>query len=263
MTYCKVGLKADANRDWQMTAQLQSLMPQTVQSVEQLEKLGEKQKHFVAKLKAEWGSSKQQQITVSVQGEPAMTRHQRNVEREIVTHRPLFKTLTRFVNKYDLEASYKLSPQAQNNVNNAYEAVKAYYYWQSSTELKDGRDGTVHVSAIIDPITRRHANLTVKTPTERVRLQSMELPMHTRPLPLIRRQATPKHSVAALVSSLTYARNAECRIDNRRVRTFDDVIYGAALPKCFTAIAKDCTSEEPRFAVLMKRISDDNQDKVC
>ncbi|KAH7729940.1 VIT-2 protein [Aphelenchoides avenae] len=261
MTYCKMDVKADANRDWQMAAQLQSLLPQTVQTVEQLEKLGEKQKHFVAKLKAEWGSDKQQQLTVSVQGEPAMTRHQRNVEQKIASHRPQFKTLTRFVNKYDVEASYKLSTQAQQNVNSAYEALKAYYYWQSSTELKDGSDGTVHVSAIIDPITRRHANLTVKTPTERVRMQSIELPMHTRPMPFIRRQTVPKHSVSAVVSALSYARNAECRVENRRVRTFDDVIYGAALPKCYTAIAKDCTSEEPRFAVLMKRISDDNQDK--
>ncbi|KAH7703650.1 hypothetical protein AAVH_29175 [Aphelenchoides avenae] len=36
MTYCKMDLKADANRDWQMAAQLQSLLPQTVQTVEQL-----------------------------------------------------------------------------------------------------------------------------------------------------------------------------------------------------------------------------------
>ena len=141
-----------------------------------------------------------------------------------------------------------------------YEALKATYFWQSSSELKEGSEGHVHVSAIIDPISRRHANLTIRTPTERVRFQSVQLPTHTRPLPFVRRPVAPKHSVSGMLTALTSPMRAECRVSDAQVRTFDDIIYGAALPKCYTAVAKDCTSEEPRFAVLMKQEND--QDKV-
>lgn len=103
LTTCKVDLKARTHADWEMSAQLQTLFPETVKSVAQLEQLSEKQKHFVAKIAAHWG--RQQQLTVSVQGEPAMTRYQRTLEQQIAEKRPQFKVQSRFVNKYDVEVS--------------------------------------------------------------------------------------------------------------------------------------------------------------
>lgn len=147
-------------------------------------------------------------------------------------------------------------------MNKAYEALKAAYFWQSSTELKDGTDGTVHISAIIDPITRRHANVTVKTPTQRLRISTMDLPANTRPLPFVRRQPLPKHGLTSILSSFSNGLRAECRINNDKIRTFDDVVFRAGLPKCYAALAKDCSSDEPRFAVYMKRISENGQQKV-
>ncbi|KAH7703649.1 hypothetical protein AAVH_29174 [Aphelenchoides avenae] len=148
-----------------------------------------------------------------------MTRHQRNVEQKIASHIPQIKALTRFVN-------------------NAYEALKAYYYWQSSTQLKDGRDGTVYVSVIIVPITRRYANPTVKTPTERVRYQSMELLMHMRLSFAVRRppntpsppSSRPSRTRETLSASL---RTAACAPSTTS-------FYVAALAKCYAWIAKGC-----------------------
>lgn len=69
---------------------------------------------------------------------------------------------------------------------------------------------------------------------------------------------------------------AECSVDGKRVDTFDDVHYKApigkffafrfsnfsnVLGKCYSVLAKDCTNEQPQFAVMMKTIGD-NQDKV-
>jgi hypothetical protein len=51
-------------------------------------------------------------------------------------------------------------------------------------------------------------------------------------------------------------------VSDRKIRTFDDVIFKAPLTKCYAVLAKDCSgnSRNPRFAVLMKKI--DNQDKA-
>jgi hypothetical protein len=62
-----------------------------------------------------------------------------------------------------------------------------------------------------------------------------------------------------LVSNYATESRPECKVDSRRVNTFDDVTFKAPITKCYTALAKDCASERPRFAVLMKKLS--GQDK--
>jgi len=38
------------------------------------------------------------------------------------------------------------------------------------------------------------------------------------------------------------------------VNTFDEVIYRAPLTTCYSILAKDCSSEQPKFAVMMKKV---------
>jgi hypothetical protein len=56
-------------------------------------------------------------------------------------------------------------------------------------------------------------------------------------------------------------RSAECKVDGRRVQTFDEVTYKAPLTKCYSVLAKDCSSNTPRFAVLMKKLEKEGEDK--
>lgn len=116
MTYCNVNLKAETNRDWQMNAELQALLPETVKDISELERLSEKQKHFVVKMRADWNRPQKQEVRVNIQGEPAMTRQQRKVEQELSRHYPQFKALTAFVNKYDVE----VATGAHNNWTTTY-----------------------------------------------------------------------------------------------------------------------------------------------
>jgi hypothetical protein len=47
------------------------------------------------------------------------------------------------------------------------------------------------------------------------------------------------------------------------VNSFDDVIYRAPLTTCYSVLAKDCSSEQPEFAVMMKKISSKAEEKKC
>jgi hypothetical protein len=43
-------------------------------------------------------------------------------------------------------------------------------------------------------------------------------------------------------------------VDGKRVDTFDNVLYKAPISKCYSVLAKDCSSERPQFSVLMKSL---------
>jgi hypothetical protein len=45
----------------------------------------------------------------------------------------------------------------------------------------------------------------------------------------------------------------ECIVDGSQVHTFDEVTFKAPITKCYTVLAKDCSSNKPKFAVLMKK----------
>jgi len=51
-------------------------------------------------------------------------------------------------------------------------------------------------------------------------------------------------------------------VDGKSVETFDGVLYKAPISNCYSVLAKDCTNEEqPQFAVLMKNVDPEGQEK--
>jgi hypothetical protein len=169
-----------------------------------------------------------------------------------------------------MEAEYKLQMPAQNMFQRAFEYIKAKCYWNTQTKQLDednnngnynGRQGNVQASVVIDPITQKHANLTVKTRLEVVRIESLELPGQFRPFPMIRPSEKSTHSMQQLFARWTVSNRAECTVDGRRVNTFDNVDYKAPISKCYSVLAKDCSSEEPRFVVLMKALDNQSREK--
>lgn len=75
-------------------------------------------------------------------------------------------------------------------------------------------------SLVIDPITQKHANASIKTPGQVVRLQQFQLPIQSRPFPLVRRQQQSIHSVGQFFQRIQADRRAECTVDGQSVNTF-------------------------------------------
>lgn len=263
---CNVEIEAqrtpmnEESQKWTMKAQAQLVMPETVQSVEEISQLESQQNKFLCKAEAQWGSDRKQTIRVKVQGEQAKKNQWRQHEQQ---NRQIRKRAA-FLNMYNLEAEYQnLKPQTLNAAQRTLELVKSYYFWNSASQLtpynqgsQSQSSGKVVATMLIDPITQKHANISVKTPSQQVRLQQIELPTQCRPFPLVRQQRQQTHSISQFIQSQDVNTRAECSVDGRRVDTFDDVEYSAPLStNCYSVLAKDCGSDdEPQFVVLMKAL---------
>lgn len=168
---------------------------------------------------------------------------------------------TAYLNKFDVLATYKIHSSTQNMFNSVLELLKAYNYWNTNAkENVDGRENHFLAMVVIDPFGQNTANITFKTPKQIVRTQ---LPIQVRPFPLVRQKSEKSiHSISQIWSRLNTQNRAECTIDGKRVETFDQVMYKAPLSTCYSVLAKDCGREQPKFAVLMKKLDQKSQDKV-
>jgi hypothetical protein len=251
---------ANEQGPWTLKSNIQIVTPESVSSVQQLGQLAQKHKQFVCMAETQWGSESsgpKQHINLRIQGESAKNSQWRQIEENESQLNKYYKKRTAFLNKFDAIIDYKLKPEMQNCASRCFEALKAYNFWNTQSQLlsqqQSGRDGQVHATLVIDPITQQHANLSVKTPTQAVRIQSVQLLTKLRPFPLVRQNPQKStHSFSQLFSGLKTSGRAECKVDGQRVNTFDDVIYKAPISKCYSVLAKDCSSDEPQFAVLMK-----------
>jgi hypothetical protein len=184
------------------------LRPQSVNSVQQLEQLAEKNQKFVCMAETQWGiKDKKQVVNLRIQGEQAKRPQWRQQERdEQVQNGKQYKKRTPFLNKFDVVAEYKLQPKMQSLVSKCFEALKIANYWNTNTEeqqnyqlqqQQEGRNsGKLYATVVIDPISQKHCNISVKTPTQAVRIQQVELPTQIRPFPLVRKTEKPSHSVS-------------------------------------------------------------------
>jgi hypothetical protein len=258
LEHCKAILNAQRTpiwgeqKNWEIQAKLQTVAPENVRNGEEPD---QKHSRALIKAEAEWGpqGTDQNRVDIRLQGEPTRKTYWRSDSAD---------KWARFLNKFDLVAEYKLHSQQRHFVQRAFELLKARYFWQLSTDQeRKGENNVVHATLVIDPITRRHANLTIQTPTERVQGKMIELPVRLQSFQLEKRPAQ-YHSFGQLLSSYTQQGSAECRADDRRVRTFDGVSYKAPMSECWSVLAKDCSREDPRFVVLMKKSEEETKVKI-
>jgi len=268
---CKFKLEAErtsfneeSDSKWMLAAKAQVMCPESVPSVEKLSELNDRNNRFIAEAEAEWGrkdGAEKQQLALRIQAEQAMKKEWRQVQAFESRRSPGAKAAIErhmtFLNKFDFDAEFKLRPTMQAYFRSWFDAVKAANYFNThsiplESSNRQQKEGRVRATLIIDPISQRHANVTVHTPTEAVRIETMDLLVQARPFQLVRPNEKVTHSVSQMLRSLEVKGRAECTVDGRRVDTFDDVEYKAPIGKCYSVLAKDCESEEPKFAVLMK-----------
>lgn len=272
--YCKMfneiqrsPIYADETSMWTLKQKIQTLVPESVSSVHELERLKSlKNQKFIAQIDNVWGTEERTQfINFRINGENAQTKQQLQWLEETNNEEQqyLLKRIVSFINKYDIVSDYKLNANSQNVIQRVFEVLKTYYFWNTESRLEQtGRDGQLFISAIIDPISQRQCNVSIRTPSQIVRIVNARLPMTICPMPLVRASQKPTHSIMQAFTRYTTKNRVECHADGRRVETFDGVLYKAPITKCYSVLAKDCSNvEQPKFTVLMKSISEDGQQK--
>lgn len=260
--------------EWKFTAEAKTLYPEYVSDVDDLSRQDKKNMKFVAQIDAEWGTEnadKKQQIDLRINGEQFKPKQWiqkiSGIQRSTQDYESLeeqMKLKIAFLNKYDFVADYRLSPYTQNLFSRVFGGLKYWDFWSTSVQAQRNRDGVVSGTVMIDPITHEHVNMTVKTPSECVTIDSVKLPMKFKPFQLVRGSegSSRSNSFMDVVRSYSSQNRPECKVDGKRVETFDDVTYKAPLTKCYSVLAKDCSSQTPRFTVLMKKLGSGEDKKL-
>lgn len=223
-----------------------------------------------------WGPQCQSEGFVSISTVSERTAHQTYWERDNLpeyheckaqgTQSPLecYEYLRKAgrLNKYNIQIKYSnVPPTVKNVTEKVWRALKTHYYWQSDVNRVHvpNPQNLIRATVRIDPHDTRRVNVTVKAPKENVILKDIYLPMRMRPYRMNVFHSPMDHTYRyGLMTAMPD--QPRCKVSSQRVRTFDGQSYTVPLTTCYSVLAKDC-SEEQRFAVLMKKISPETDEK--
>jgi hypothetical protein len=224
-------------------------------------------KEIVGNAEFSWGRSceSENRITLKVKGEqskeqielysrdPEYKMYENCEDRSLcspVSQHEYLKEISQLL-KYTVDVEYKNVPVAAKNITNKlFLILKNYYFWQTDIAQIMVRNPEEKIKAIIriDPMSLQRINITVKTPTENTTFKDLPLPM--------------KLSGFNVKNSWSWNNQFTdtCHVSSHKISTFDDVEYKVPMTTCYAVLAKDC-SPEPSFAVLMKKLSENTEQK--
>ncbi|GMR61934.1 hypothetical protein PMAYCL1PPCAC_32129 [Pristionchus mayeri] len=257
LSYCKwtasvrlSPLLKGEDRDWELVSTLETLLPSRMVSVKEMKE--QKHREVLAKLNTKWGSDEKKTVTLRVQMDQS-PEHIKYVER-LVEKKQIdsIEKATR-LNQLKISADYRLNEESLVHLSRLSTLIKGLYPISCEIETRDEterspKEGRMLAKLTVEPQTWRNANFSVETPRERLRLSSVRLPF--RPTWFSLEKKGQMHRALSPV----------CEVSDARMKTFDEIIYRAPLTTCYSVLAKDC-SEEPKFAVLLKKISKNGEEK--
>ncbi|GMT24476.1 hypothetical protein PFISCL1PPCAC_15773, partial [Pristionchus fissidentatus] len=277
MRHCQLKVKGlvtpfleKETRDWTVESTIEMLYPEMPSTLKEL--LSQKHRELSVSVHSRWGSDEKNVLKMKIQGEQnkEQKRWMKRVEelnerKESMTAIEEYSRLVEasMLNQFKIVAKYDIKcPMTRSLVERLYTLAKASSpFFKSSIEFGHNEERIVRAQLTLEPETRQYANLTIETPTEKVVLRDLRLPYPLRVVNIRRQSMTPIRSISKLGSSLLEETKAECTVESRKVNSFDDVIYRTPLTTCYSVLAKDCSSKQPAFAVLLKKISSNGEEK--
>lgn len=258
--FCKLNLESVRSDKWTLKSSVQVLYPETPATLQQLKE--QKHRELQCEIDAEWGQQEKNTVTLRIQGEQdrEMKRWIKIADRKDsgLAQYNLLKEAAQ-LNQYKVVADYRLAPYTKTIVERVFGLLKGYYFMNTRTETARNEDNRVYALLTVEPENNRYVNLTVETPEHRHRFVDVNSPVSL-PLVNIARMNIARHLKSDnKMNKLTIA--AECEVKSTKVNTFDNLVYKTPLTTCYSVLAKDCT-EEPSFAVLMKKVNRNGEDKI-
>ncbi|GMT07088.1 hypothetical protein PENTCL1PPCAC_29262, partial [Pristionchus entomophagus] len=270
MRLCRVVVKGmrtpmleQETRDWTFESEVEMLYPEMPETLKEL--LAQKHREVTINVASRWGSEeKKNEMTIKIQGE--QNKEQKKWMKmaselrkdELTPMEEMYRLIeASMLNQYKVVAKYDIrSPVSRGLINRLFNLIKSKSLqaeaplFKTSFETGHNEKNIVRAQLTFEPATLQSANLSIHTPTEKVVIRDLRT-SYTLPRMNIRRQTvTPIQET-----------KAQCTIESRKVRSFDDVIYRTPLTTCYSVLAKDCSSEEPEFAVMIKKVSKNGEEK--
>ncbi|CAJ0565560.1 unnamed protein product, partial [Mesorhabditis spiculigera] len=254
-------LTEEETREWEMNCKVEIVMPKGPKSIRELRE--QKHREIQATINLRWGANEKNTIQLRVQAEQdrEMQKLVRGIivreekeEKEGLEQLEVLKEAAR-LNKVSILINHDLSKKNEKLFEQRYSLIKANYYLQSSVEQVRRNKGSILVKLTVEPKECRRVNLTLETSEERLTVESLKTPIRL-PLPTIFKSS----SINVFNKIVRATKTATCEVRSNKVSTFDRVTYKAPMTNCYTVLAKDC-SEEPEYAVLMKTVRKNSEEK--
>ncbi|KAF8354771.1 hypothetical protein PRIPAC_96394 [Pristionchus pacificus] len=278
LRHCKINfaglttpLLEKETRDWKIESSIEMLYPEMPETLEEL--LNQKHRELSINVESRWGSDNKNELKMKIQGE--QSKEQKRWMKRVAELRErkedsltALEEYTRLVeasmlNQYKVVAKYDIDcPVTRSLLERIYTYSKVSAPWFSTSyDFPRNEERIVRALLTIEPSTRQYANLTLETPSEKVSIRDYRLPVPLRLVNIRRQSMTPIRSLSTLGSNFVDETKAMCTVESRKVNSFDDVSYRTPLTTCYSVLAKDCSSEKPEFAVLLKKISKNGEEK--
>ena len=268
MRYCNAKVDAkrsplmnDERREWSLLGKVELLYPQTPKSLKEMKEQQHRELQINGRF--EWGSEKKQWMNLRVQGE--QSREQKKWMKAVELKQTRLSELERLeeasrLNQYKMIVDYEMSHETRYIWDKVFTLIKGLQYYSplsSEYEIVNNQQGQVMARLTIEPRGRRYVNLTIETPKERLSVSNVRMPFQLPTTKIYEKRSERSLFESGRLNPLVerITKQEECVIKTNKVNTFDDVIYRAPLTTCWTVLAKDCSSEKPAFAILMKKIT--------
>jgi hypothetical protein len=270
------------SQPWAFQAKGQTLYPQMPYSLKQLQELSEENQECSTKIEANWGPQNRKDQFVYVKIQATRSEQQIEMQRRSVYQQAydeqrqetdVFSPVQQYdqllkaavLTQYKMQVEYNVNAYIRNYTNKVFRMVKHMQMWNADIAQVDVKnpEGRIHALVTVDPRNLQYVNITMRLPNENVSIIDMALPISIEPLNLCR-GSSPVRSLDHFVKSVSNRLvQTKCVVSSERVETFDQVKYRAPLTTCYSVLAKDCSgNEEPKFVVLMKKISQQTEGKA-
>jgi hypothetical protein len=255
---------------WMLCADAEAMYPKSQLTSES------KNRKVVAKAELKWGQtcSSDKFVVIKVQAQPSerqwyLNKYVEDEDCEYYEHKKLASPVacherqTQYarLNQLKVEMEYKNVPASMRNVTDKlFRFAKYQYYWQTEVNsVVKNQPNKVLAKITLDPESYQRVNITVKTPNQSVWMKYIPLPFKLRALNF--RKSIASDFIAAITEDKyqSYGKSI-CKVNDRKVKTFDGSTYRVPISTCYSLLAKDCT-EEKSFAILMKKQSATTQEK--
>ncbi|VDL71114.1 unnamed protein product [Nippostrongylus brasiliensis] len=251
-------------RDWEMKVNMQTVYPEMPKTLTQLKE--QLHREVLGVIDVMWGNEHKNNMFIRIQGE--QSREQKmwmkkldRVENKLSEMEKL-KIFSK-LNLYKMLVKYDLTPEVEYKMHKMFSMLKTWNMWHTEFENVHNENKVLRIQFEIEPLYRRMFDLLIETPTERVVMKKLNMPMR---LPTVNIHDKYMYDMEItglkdVVHHVVKRNRAECVVKSYEVNTFDNLFFKTPLSTCYTVLAKDCTSEEPRFVVLMKKIRKDGEEK--
>ncbi|VDM56202.1 unnamed protein product [Angiostrongylus costaricensis] len=258
--FCRTRL---LNRRWEMNVEIQTVYPKTPKSLSELKE--QVNREFYGLMDASWGSHRKNNVFIRMQGEQSREQKvwMKNLNRAFenrLTEMEKLK-LASNLNLYKWIIKYELTPETEYHLSNLFSLLKNLQKWDTEYEMVNNQEGLLRAQLNIEPVNRRTFDLFLNTPRNRIVIKKGALPMKLPTINIHNSNAIEFAGVKDVISHVVKQNRAECVIKSENVNTFDNLPFKTSFTTCYTVLAKDCSNEEPKFVVLMKKLQKSRNDK--